>query len=371
MPGTVSQAFPAESSDSGMILVSLAEGLNQEAQATQAFGNARLRVLKEQSPVDWKAVAQELETRLTPLEVYLDQIEPELGSESIYVAHKWYDPFGMLPELAFFKATARGYALRAELMAIRGDRKGALRQLESIRLLAQGIRETPMLLHFLVAIACDAIGMSSATNCMTADPGGAHEYAEAASFDEQILEKDLARALRVDAFMTVQTVRGFRMGWRKFEWGIDPERGQSDALPRDIGARIALAYFLEDSVEVLKAISPDGGLDIPALRMAENNDSVAPSWVPPELITSRSTTQQLYNAFASRRTMMVLAEWIETGEIPRSLPTDPYAGAPLKAKRQDGNLVVYSVGWDGRDDGGDMRYGRDLIMSIRESSIRR
>jgi hypothetical protein len=30
----------------------------------------------------------------------------------------------------------------------------------------------------------------------------------------------------------VQTVRGFRMGWRKFEWGIDPERGQSDALPR-------------------------------------------------------------------------------------------------------------------------------------------
>ncbi|MCI0361802.1 MAG: hypothetical protein L0211_25225, partial [Planctomycetaceae bacterium] len=40
------------------------------------------------------------------------------------------------------------------------------------------------------------------------------------------------------------------------------------------------------------------------------------------------------------------------GEFMGTVPIDPYDGQPLRMIRKDGQLVLYSVGQDGRDDGG-------------------
>jgi hypothetical protein len=55
----------------------------------------------------------------------------------------------------------------------------------------------------------------------------------------------------------------------------------------------------------------------------------------------------------------------------KAVPTDPYSGGPMHYKVIDGKPVVYSVGSDGKDDGGtvDWEYGKkpgDFIFRIRE-----
>jgi hypothetical protein len=55
----------------------------------------------------------------------------------------------------------------------------------------------------------------------------------------------------------------------------------------------------------------------------------------------------------------------------KAVPTDPYSGGPMHYKVIDGKPVVYSVGSDGKDDGGtvDWEYGKkrgDYIFRIRE-----
>ena len=55
----------------------------------------------------------------------------------------------------------------------------------------------------------------------------------------------------------------------------------------------------------------------------------------------------------------------------KAVPTDPYSGGPMRYKVIDGKPVVYSVGYDRKDDGGtvDWEYGKkpgDFIFRIRE-----
>jgi hypothetical protein len=58
-------------------------------------------------------------------------------------------------------------------------------------------------------------------------------------------------------------------------------------------------------------------------------------------------------AVACERFRLAHARWPETiAELPPADVTDPYTGRPLLLKRLGDGLVVYSVGPDGRDDGG-------------------
>ena len=59
----------------------------------------------------------------------------------------------------------------------------------------------------------------------------------------------------------------------------------------------------------------------------------------------------------------------------KAVPTDPYDGKPMRTAVFDGQTVVYSVGKDGRDDGGqkdsiyDTKPG-DLIYRMKRMTTR-
>jgi hypothetical protein len=64
-----------------------------------------------------------------------------------------------------------------------------------------------------------------------------------------------------------------------------------------------------------------------------------------------------YVALATERYRRAHNRWPETlaalvPEFLRELPADPYTGTPLKYRRLDDGVVIYSVGPDGQDDGG-------------------
>ena len=52
-----------------------------------------------------------------------------------------------------------------------------------------------------------------------------------------------------------------------------------------------------------------------------------------------------------------------------SVPLDPYDGQPLRYKRLPAGFVVYSIGADGRDDGGKERPVKGQVKEFDETFI--
>lgn len=68
--------------------------------------------------------------------------------------------------------------------------------------------------------------------------------------------------------------------------------------------------------------------------------------------------------------------YLRTGRLPGSLdelvtmglldrvPTDPFSGKPIRMMAKADDIIIYSVGKDGRDDGGDSIRGRDVTFRV-------
>jgi hypothetical protein len=56
-----------------------------------------------------------------------------------------------------------------------------------------------------------------------------------------------------------------------------------------------------------------------------------------------------------------LDELVSAGVIER-VPVDPFSGKPIRMKVKEQEVIIYSVGSDGRDDGGDPR--RDVTFRV-------
>ena len=58
------------------------------------------------------------------------------------------------------------------------------------------------------------------------------------------------------------------------------------------------------------------------------------------------------------------------------MPADPFTGGPLRFRRLDDGIVIYSVGADRKDDGGDLgpsqnKSGKDIGFRLWDVSQRR
>lgn len=58
-----------------------------------------------------------------------------------------------------------------------------------------------------------------------------------------------------------------------------------------------------------------------------------------------------------------LDEVVSAGLLER-VPTDPFSGKPIRMMAKADEAVIYSVGQDGRDDGGDCVRGRDITFRV-------
>jgi hypothetical protein len=65
-------------------------------------------------------------------------------------------------------------------------------------------------------------------------------------------------------------------------------------------------------------------------------------------------------ALAIERYRLATARLPDT--LPDSTPLDPYTGQPLRYKQLAKGYVVYSVGEDGKDDGGDEK--KDITFTV-------
>ncbi|MEX2559459.1 MAG: hypothetical protein WD403_06060 [Pirellulales bacterium] len=286
----------------------------------------------------------------------------------------------LLPEVQAMRNAARLLALDARVKAADGDVRGALEDVSAIFAAALHASGEPTLISFLVsaaidAMACETLEAVLAISAPAADDFKALHIGEVVSFRMLLARSiDMEEAFGLSAFAAMSS-------------------------PTNRGDDVS-AYFTE---QVLGPVSPAAAMLLPYFRVF---------FLPHELDSYRSTmqqarklTQQPYSlvqdslkaldqssenrqigvltslflpalnaafeaaARADARHQLALAAAAAAqykaakGEQPADLDSlapeflrvplvDPYDGKPLKVAAAGDGLIIYSIGPDGRDDGG-------------------
>jgi hypothetical protein len=147
---------------------------------------------------------------------------------------------------------------------------------------------------------------------------------------------------------------------------IDPELLLSPILIGPLDANhAAVLEYLTEFVAIAK-LPPEE--QKPRLRALEAGLPSQPAWIPPLALSISKTLESLLRSRAEMRCALAMLaverhrlkhrRWPDTLEalvaekLLARVPADPYDGAPLRYVRIADGVVIYSIGPDGKDDGG-------------------
>jgi hypothetical protein len=265
-----------------------------------------------------------------------------------------------------------------------GDLDGAFRSLQAMVYLTRPLAEGPTLMDTLVAVACRVfISMTVERLLAQGEPSDAILDAT-----RRLLEPEIGRPLLLAAFRgerafvedTIRALDDGRLTWADVEKLLPAKR----LPPPDLGEigrwldRLAGAEFRRGNaaarlrhhtwlVERLKE-SPDGLLEHAAEWTALRSqlpravrdlmDQMARHYVP-GMGHDEAPFRCAVVAVAAEQFRRASGRWPTTPDelVPQYLtavPRDPFDRQPLKLARWSDGIVIYSVGKDGKDDGGDV-----------------
>jgi hypothetical protein len=288
----------------------------------------------------------------------------------------------LLPEVQEHRTAAQILKLEAERLC-RDDRPGAALQLTPAMLnIARGLDGEPFLISALVRIACDAVAVHrmERTLALGVPRGGLAEVQSAllAEAEGDVFWGPLRgeRALMDRLFLnlragivppsTALTLAGALGGPRPLggpesllvDWAYQPFLAQDHAVCLETMTQMYAVRGLPEAQQraAFRAIPiPPAGVGsqithvlLPAVDKLHDAS-----------LRHKLTMRCAGVAIACERFRHARGRWPDSlAELPKDLlaaiPPDPFDGLPLKyAKRPDG-VTVYSVGFDGIDDGGNL-----------------
>lgn len=275
-----------------------------------------------------------------------------------------------------FKAIASTLAARAETRAAGGDDAGALADLEDACRLGVLVASEPTILSAFVGGGCETSALKGVLVCLTraaGDPRRLEVYRDWLA--RPVPTIDLNRALRGELYSIVATLRNLESR----DMMPDPLRLKAgdvpdlvggarplrrDGFPPDLRDRAYLARCLRRWTELAEATH---GLTDPVDRIGQEAEWIESSHQ--EVMTAISfyefTLFPIYSnlgrtnrSLTTRRALALafadaLVLHAREGRWPASVPVpDPFGEGDLKVRLDGGRFRVYSVGEDGRDDGG-------------------
>jgi hypothetical protein len=275
----------------------------------------------------------------------------------------------------------------ALLQAQEGDADGALDSCRAILNAGRSIGDEPVLVSQLVRMALRAIAVNRVQRALAQG-----EPTDAALRQlQKLLEKEAPEPLLLTA------TRGERAGVDQFLDAIQTRKTQTTA--RDllkltgVGARNAteppgllenlalysnaavtsqrasLLRYMNRVVEIAKLPPEQQDQHFQELEETRKGQPLLVRVLTPALLkvadASRRTTAQLWCAvvaLAAERYRRDCGRWpggigalVQAGYL-RAVPADPYDGKPLRWRRLDDGVVVYSIGPHGKDHGGKMDF---------------
>jgi hypothetical protein len=288
----------------------------------------------------------------------------------------------MLPELADFRQGARVLALSAMVNASDGDAKTGLADVAAICGMARHLRRDPMLISSLVARALQDIA-ARALEKVLAISSPARADLDALDLDSGAsYRRVLQRALRMEEAMTV----AFFGTLAEKDTGPMMERINGQLIePSDAPLLLRLAspvlrvFLLESDLDDYRRIMEKcrrsaaytyaRGMNVWQKLDEIDEDQMRGVGVVTRMVApvySRARKSLAGGDAVVRLSTLAVAmakHRAKTGQYPGSLaelgqdlipavPLDPFDGKPLRMKVQADAILLYSVGPDGKDDGG-------------------
>lgn len=310
-----------------------------------------------------------LESQTPAIETLLDASEQPDCS----FGHNYYWPhFDMLlPELMSLRRASKVLALEARRRAAEGDPRGALQCVDATFTVADHISREPILICLLVGIALDELAVTTLSAIVSSHPMSEDDLAVVELDETLSYDRRFQRALRMEeAFGISVLCDGASTG----AGDVMQRIGVSGVFPIAalyrvflLGQDVAVYRWLLGELQQLAAE--------PFHRAREKWDALTETWESrPRGLLARilipsltRCAEQVALGDARRRLAGVLVDVqryrAQEQRLPRSLqdlvpgiarsvPVDPFDGRPLRLARRDGQLVAYSIGPDGQDDGG-------------------
>jgi hypothetical protein len=295
---------------------------------------------------------------------------------------RYEDTFAMvLPHLAGVRNAARALLVRARLRYITGDAPGALADLQAVRELAQRIESDRIIIsEFIQYAALDlwvtAVRQMSSAHHPDADTAG--QMGDLLSPWEELL--GTTEALKVETavgYYWTEQVRGDPVRLAEV---LEPAPGErrSEVWPEGLLAsypyrplyRLDQARFLRSDLELVELSRKPYWTAKKRLEdWSVETGSHSPLFPLTRLLLPALGRVQMpvakaqANLCTTRVGLTLEAYRAKTGSYPDSLavlvpgilpelPEDPFTGTPLLHRLSDAEVLVYSVGENGIDDGG-------------------
>jgi hypothetical protein len=286
-----------------------------------------------------------------------------------------------LDEINAFRGGANLLTLEAYVRAHRGDATGTSRSIQALFALAKSLEQEPIIVYFLVRIACDGVVCNQIRRLLPNAGFSAQELRTLQDVMRRIeyrpgLKRALIgeRVIGLVAFDNPATV-GARdvnlQGWR-------PYSGSDRAYYQQIMARLIAACDQPWPAAIEESHNVDQELEVLASRRFARLRHIITLLILPALhacfdagargnanlaATDAAIAIELYrrqNGKAPERLDELVPDFLP------AMPIDPFDGQPLRYIVRANECVIYSIGKDLKDDGGkgDERGAKDDLVFV-------
>jgi hypothetical protein len=265
---------------------------------------------------------------------------------------------GYLDEMSDRRTVARVLRNRVPLLLADGEREEAIRNCILMFRLSRHFDHEPMLIGYLTTLACRGIAVEASNLVLRAGPlpGEAREA----------LEAELALHDGVEAYRrALKTERAY--GLDSFRTSIPDFWLVGRALGND-----ATCYYLDMIDRHLAAASrpySEVAATTPVTARRRFGFRVLTDLAEPAMVAGREAMERTRARIRCLRVLNAVQRRVGEGAaepklsdlgLPATATTDPFTGKPLTLKRLPAGWLVYSVGKDLKDDGGELGEDRDV-----------
>ncbi len=262
-----------------------------------------------------------------------------------------------LERLGRLRAVSRVLAARVHLLVAKGDREEAMQTCLTMIRLSRLFNREPAVIGFMVSLACRSIGIRAVNAVLRSGP------LQKSSHDA--LDAELALCDSTEAYMhalKTERVLGIE-SFRSYRTELWPSR----------------AMFPGDECDYLDLISehfefasrPFSDLVAAGLELKQQGQiGVLSRLVLPALLQCRVANDRVSARMRCLRILNAVHSRADDGDnsepmlakldLPPDAMADPFTGAPLRVQKTADGWLIYSMGENLHDDGGDLSERRDI-----------
>jgi hypothetical protein len=287
------------------------------------------------------------------------------GKPGCYFEHDYYWPRvgDYYPELDEFRESARLLVLDARTKAANGDVRGAMRDIDAILAVSQCLRDMPTVVCLLVSITIEGMAVETLQHVVMTERVSSQDLSALRLEDVPSLRRSLERTMREEEafqlalFADMEHARyGPAMAGPLLSvWRVllltDFMAGHRE-MSQQLRQTAAKPYYLAKPAlnrldnTIARASSPMFGIMYPAMSGFFLGAARAEAYRQAAQLGLAAIRYRDRHGRLPARLDDLAPEFIGI------VPTDPFDGRPMKMKRSNRGLIVYSVGPDQIDDGG-------------------